>query len=346
MRENRIIDANINRSAEGLRVLEDIARFKFNNGEIALNLRSLRHKIRSCFKGEENLLLFSRDAVADVGKIISQESNMDRRNTLKETALSNFKRVEEAFRSIEELLKTKGEYETGKSIEQARFILYSLEKTMISLFKRGLPQGIYGILGEKFSLGRGNIEVAKQMVKGGIDILQYREKVPYKSIKQIYEECLEIRKITKDAGVVFIVNDYADIALMVKADGIHAGQDDLPGVELKKIARDMLVGISTHSPKQAKKALDDGADYIGAGPVFATQTKEDVCDPVGFEYLDHVVKNIDIPFVAIGGIKRENLAQVIRCGARTISLVTEIIGARNIADRIAEIKKIYMENII
>lgn len=345
MNENRIIDANINRSAEGLRVLEDIARFKFNNTQISSELRELRHGIRFIFKGKEDKLLFSRNALEDVGKTISLESKIDRRSSLKETTLSNFKRVEEAFRSIEEQLKTKGEYEEGKSVEKKRFLLYSIEKTMLALFKKKLPQGIYGILGEKFSLGKSNIQVAKEMVTAGIDILQYREKLKDKSIKQIYEECLEIREITKQADVIFIVNDYSDIALMVKADGIHAGQDDLPAAEIKKIAGNMIVGISTHSPEQAQKAVKDGADYIGVGPVFATKTKEDVCDPVGFEYLDYVVKNIDIPFVAIGGIKRENLGEVVRRGARTISLVTEIISANNISKRIDEIKKIYKENL-
>ena len=346
MNENRIIDANINRSAEGLRVLEDIARFKFDNVQTASDLRRLRHGIRGLFKGKEDELLLSRDAACDVGKKISQKVKTDSRTDMKDTALANFKRVEEAFRSIEEQLKSTGEYTTGKLIEQKRFVLYSLEKTMLTLFKKKLPQGIYGILGEKFSRGKSNIEVAKEMVEVGIDLLQYREKHTDKSIKQIYEECLEIREITKQTGVTFIVNDYADIALMVKADGIHAGQDDLPLTELKKIAGDMIIGISTHSPEQAEQAVKEGADYIGVGPVFATQTKEDVCDPVGFHYLDYVVNNIDIPFVALGGIKRGNLGAVLKRGVKTVCLVTEIISANNISKRIDEIKRIYKENIV
>ncbi|MCK5312509.1 MAG: thiamine phosphate synthase [Desulfobacteraceae bacterium] len=346
MNETRIIDVNINRSAEGLRVLEDIARFKFDNAQTASDLRRLRHGIRHLFKGKEDKLLFSRDAVSDVGKEISQKVKTDSRTDLKDTALSNFKRVEEAFRSIEEQLKTIGEYREGKLIEQQRFSLYSIEKTIISFFKKRLPHGIYGILGEKFSNGKTNAEVAKEMIDSGIEIIQYREKHTEKSIKQIYEECCEIREITRQAGALFIVNDYADIALMVGADGIHAGQDDFPAIELKKIAGDMIVGISTHSPEQAEQAVKDGADYIGAGPVFATQTKEDVCDPVGFQYLDYVVENIDIPFVAIGGIKKNNLGSVLKRGARTVCLVTEIISSRDILKQVGEIKKIYRENII
>lgn len=203
-----------------------------------------------------------------------------------------------------------------------------------------LPQGIYGILGEKFSLGRSNIETARLMVDAGIDVLQYREKLTDKSLKEIYTECQAIREITRDAGVPFIINDYADIALMVKADGIHQGQDDLPVKELRQIAPQMLIGCSSHAPKQAKKAIEDGADYIGVGPIYTTQTKVDVCDAVGLEYLEYVSQNVDIPFVAIGGIKRNNLPDVLERGAKTVCLVTEILGAQNIGKRIAEIRKI------
>ncbi len=219
-----------------------------------------------------------------------------------------------------------------------------MNKTENSGMKQ-LPCGIYGILGEKFSLGRTNVEVARQMVDAGIDILQYREKLKYKSQGEIYRECLEIRKITSDADVPFIINDYLDIALMVQADGVHQGQGDLPVKAVKKIAPDLMVGCSTHSPEQVRQAVKDGADYIGAGPVFATKTKEDVCDAVGVEFLEYIVKNHDIPFVAIGGIKLGNLREIMSKGAKTVCLVTEIIGAENIGKRIRKIKDIMEEYI-
>lgn len=341
MNETRLLDANINRSAEGLRVLEDIARFSLDNQELSAAIRSLRHRVRDLFRGREHTLLAARNAAVDVGQTTSQQDTAsDQRSGLKDTALSNFKRVQEAARTIEEILKTKGEYTAGKSIEQLRFSVYELEVELMSFFSHQLPAGIYGILGEKFSLGRGNIEVARQLVDAGIAVLQYREKLKYKSIKAIYEECVAIRKITRDAGVPFIINDYADIALMVEADGIHQGQDDLPVKALRKIAPHMLIGCSTHSPEQAQQAIRDGADYIGVGPIFSTQTKEDVCAAVGLGYLDYVVKNHDIPFVAIGGIKRDNLPEVLARGAKTVCLVTEIIGAENIGKRIKEIQEI------
>lgn len=343
MKETRLLDANINRSAEGLRVLEDIARFTFDNQKISADIRRMRHRIRNLFKGRENVLLESRDAGSDVGTATSQNQSADRRISLKDSALSNFKRVQEALRSIEEILKSKGEYSAGKSAEKLRFDVYETEPAFLRLFSPALPQGIYGILGEKFSRGKTNIRVAKEMVGAGIDILQYREKEKDKSLKQMHEECLEIRKITRDEGVPFIVNDFVDIALMVEADGVHQGQDDLPIDRVKQIAPGMMVGCSTHSPDQAAQAVRDGADYIGVGPIFTTQTKEDVCDAVGFEYLEHVSAHHTIPFVAIGGIKRSNLRDVVRRGARTVCLVTEIIGAQDIDKRIREIRDILGE---
>ncbi|MCW5212135.1 thiamine phosphate synthase [Desulfobulbus sp. TB] len=342
MNQNRLLDANINRSAEGLRVLEDIARFSLDNQRLSAAIRSLRHRVRDLFKGRERFLLGAREAGVDVGQTTSQQdTTSDQRGGIKDTVLSNFKRVQEAARTIEEILKTQGAYTEGKQIEELRFSVYELEAELVSFFNRGLPAGIYGILGEKFSLGRSNVEVARQMVEAGVAVLQYREKLKYKSIKSIYEECLAIRKITREAGVPFIINDYADIALMVEADGIHQGQDDIPIKALRKVAPEMILGCSTHSPEQAQQAIADGADYIGVGPVFPTQTKEDVCDAVGLEYVEYVAKNHDIPFVAIGGIKRHNLPQVLERGAQTVCLVTEIIGAKDINKRIREIQNFF-----
>ena len=100
----------------------------------------------------------------------------------------------------------------------------------------------------------------------------------------------------------------------------------------------MLIGLSTHSPEQAVAAVNAGADYIGVGPIFATQTKEDVVDPVGFDYLDWVARNIELPFVAIGGIKAHNIAEVARHGARCCALVSELVGARDIPAQVEAVR--------
>ncbi len=198
--------------------------------------------------------------------------------------------------------------------------------------KPAFPKGVYGITAEKFSLGRSNIEVVRQMIEGGISIIQYREKRPHKSFAEMLAECKAIRALTREAGVLFIINDYADIAQLVDADGVHVGQDDFPVPEVRKLlGPNKLIGLSTHEPEQAEAAIAAGADYIGVGPLYATQTKDDVCAPVGLGYLDYVVKHSPLPFVAIGGIKEHNLAEVLAHGATTVCLVTEIVGSDNIA---------------
>ncbi len=219
-------------------------------------------------------------------------------------------------------------------------IAAQMARIVLTLQKPVFPTGIYGILGEAFSLGRSNVTMARLLVDNGIDILQYREKAAAKDRKTMLAECDAIRRITADAQVPFIVNDFLDIAMMTGADGVHMGQTDLPVTAVKQLTPHLMVGCSTHSPAQAARARADGADYIGVGPLFATQTKEDVCDAVGLGYLEHVAAHVNISFVAIGGIKRHNLAQVVSRGTKTVCLVTEIIGATDIGKRMQEIRQI------
>lgn len=200
-----------------------------------------------------------------------------------------------------------------------------------------LDTDLYCLTALKFSKGRSNIEVVRDMLDNGIKLIQYREK----EIKsgQKYEECVEIRKMTREAGAAFIINDDIDLAMMIGADGIHIGQEDFPVHAVRELIGDeMAIGLSTHAPEEALAAVEAGVDYIGVGPIFKTYTKDDVVDPVGFEYLDWVVKNIDIPFVAIGGIKEHNIAEVMSRGAKCVALVTEIVEADDIGGRIEDLR--------
>ncbi len=200
-----------------------------------------------------------------------------------------------------------------------------------------LDTDIYCLTGEKFSLGRSNIEVVQAMLDNGIKLVQYREKEKKAGAK--FEECKLIREMTRKAGAAFIINDDIDLAILVGADGVHIGQEDLPVEAVRKlVGEDMAIGLSTHAPEEAQDAVKRGADYIGVGPIFRTFTKDDVVDPVGFEYLDYVVANIDIPFVAIGGIKEHNINEVTKRGAPCIALVTEIVGAENIGTTIKDLR--------
>ena len=159
---------------------------------------------------------------------------------------------------------------------------------------------LYALTDDGLSLGRPAVEVAKALLDSGIKILQYREKE--KKAGQMLKECMELRRLTREAGACFIVNDHVDIAILCEADGVHVGQEDLPVEAVRRlVGPDMIIGLSTHTPDQARAAVASGADYIGVGPIYPTQTKKDVCAAVTLDYLDWVVANITLPFVAIGG---------------------------------------------
>lgn len=203
---------------------------------------------------------------------------------------------------------------------------------------RTLPEtDIYAITDSELSLGRSCETVVGELLNAGVQIIQYREK--NKSCRAMLEECIKLREITRQAGAFFIVNDHIAIARLVNADGVHIGQDDLPVAAVRQIVGDeCVIGLSTHSPEQALQAIADGVDYIGVGPIYATQTKKNVCAPVGLKYLEHVVQNHSIPFVAIGGIKEHNIGEVVSRGAKCCCLVSELVGAVNIKQKVAAVR--------
>lgn len=194
--------------------------------------------------------------------------------------------------------------------------------------KFDLPIGVYAITDSKSGKNKKFLEYCEDLLKGGAKIIQYREKK--RDLKLLLKEAKALRELTLKYNATFIVNDYLDIALLSEADGIHIGQDDLPIKDVRKIlGENKIIGISTHTPQEAQQAIIDGADYIGVGPIFYTETKEDVCAPVTLEYLDFVNKNIKLPYVAIGGIKENNIDKVLAMGAKSICLVSELVGADN-----------------
>jgi len=196
---------------------------------------------------------------------------------------------------------------------------------------------LYALTDDRLSLGRSVVEVADALLRAGIRILQYREK--HRKGGVMLQECRELRRMTLEAGACFLINDHADIALLCEADGVHVGQEDIPVPALRALlGPDKIIGLSTHSPAEALAAAASGADYIGVGPLFATQTKEDVCAPVGLEYLDWAAAHSALPFVAIGGIKRHNIGEVVRHGAKCCALVSELVGAQDIPARVAEVR--------
>ncbi|MET3504745.1 thiamine phosphate synthase [Halalkalibacter oceani] len=188
---------------------------------------------------------------------------------------------------------------------------------------------LYAITGEAFHPGRDLIEVMEEAIRGGVDIVQLRDKTSSK--RDVLQKAKALRELTKKYGVPFIVNDHIDVALAVDADGIHLGQDDLPLAEARKIVGpDKIIGISTHQIEEARAAQAEGADYIGVGPIFETKSKVDVVDPVTTAYIQQVAAEITIPFVAIGGIKLHNVEQVLAAGASRICMISEIVGAADV----------------
>ncbi len=193
--------------------------------------------------------------------------------------------------------------------------------------------GLYPVITEEFCNDRDSIYVLKEIIKGGAKIVQLREKK--KTVKQIYELALKYREITGQYNVTLIIDDYVDIALAVKADGVHLGQDDLPCKAARMLAPHLIIGVSTHNEEEIKKAIQDGASYINIGPIFATNTKETHYKPLGVEYLKRVKPSF--PFSVMGGIKRENIKSLLEIGVKNIAMVTEITMAENIQQRVSEI---------
>ncbi len=208
-----------------------------------------------------------------------------------------------------------------------------------------LAGGIYAITGDGFSRGRSSAEVVRQLLAAGVKVIQYREKE--KPSRHMYEDCLVIRDLTRKASATFIVNDRVDLAMAVDADGVHVGQEDLPPERVRELVGPaMVIGFSTHTAEQARAAekMAGVIDYIGVGPVFATGTKKDASAPVGLTLVEYVAGNIALPFVAIGGIREENIGEVRRHGAATIALVSDIVGAADIAAKVAALNAVLAEN--
>lgn len=196
---------------------------------------------------------------------------------------------------------------------------------------------IYALTDSKFARGRSVEEQARALLGAGVKILQYREKHAPKEV--MLEECRVLARLCREAGACFIVNDHIELAIAVDADGVHVGQGDMPMAEVRRlVGPEKIIGLSTHSPEQCEAAVRDGADYIGVGPIFATQTKEDVSEPLGFGYLEWVSKHCPLPFVAIGGIKEHNIAEVVRHGATCCALVSELVGADDIAAKVQSVR--------
>jgi len=201
---------------------------------------------------------------------------------------------------------------------------------------------LYGILDLGYVEIGASRKIAEALVTGGVDLLQLRAK--NHSLAEIEKLAVELRPVLEERGVPLIINDHPQIARNVQADGVHLGQDDLPIAEARKIVGpECAVGKSTHSIDQAIRAFYEGADYIGFGPIFATPTKPDY-PPIGLDDIARVHESVRIPIFCIGGIKLDNLANVIEAGARRVVIVSGLLQASDIAAYGRDAKELLIQN--
>jgi len=318
----RIIDADADRAAEGLRVAEEYARFVLGDESLFVAFKELRHKVRECIAGLGAAVEAFRDSTGDPGreapeKEASYASPLD-------VARANCKRAEEALRAVEEYLKT---LEPGKAAEvkALRFSLYGLEQRLYLPLEKLRRSRLYVILTRRLC-SRSLEETARMVLDGGADVIQLREKdVPD---GEYAAEAESLKRIAEGYDVLFIVNDRPDIACVAGADGVHVGQEDIPPGKVRRVFPGGIVGLSTHSLAQARAGEKSGADYLGIGPVFPTATKQGR-EPVGVETAARVVEAVSIPVFAVGGVSPASCGELLSRGVRAVCACSAVISAED-----------------
>ncbi len=319
----RILDACANRAREALRVVEDYARFGLDDALLCRELKGLRHDLTAALESAgPQPLLEARETVADVGTMISTDAE-SRRDSNWHVAQVNLKRLQEALRSLEEFGKTIRP-ELGATLEQIRYHSYTLERTILlgaNARERLANARLYLLLTGSACVASLEFVIA-EAAAGGVDIVQLREKdLPD---RDLLERARQVRRWTRQAGVLFIVNDRPDIARLAEADGVHLGQDDMPVHAARRIVGpDALIGVSTHSIEQVRQAIGDGASYLGVGPVFSSRTKTFKGFP-GLDFVREVAAETTLPWFALGGVTVDNAATVIAAGAKRIAVSSAI----------------------
>lgn len=314
----RIVDAVANRLREALRVVEDHCRFVLNDSTLSEQLKGIRHEVRSALSFlPDDWLRRAREVAGDVGRVIETADEHHRAN-LHDVAIANLKRAQEALRSLEEHAKIE-DSRAARAFERLRYQSYEIERRLSP------PEG------RRSTLARARLywlldpaqcpldldDMVKEACAGGVDVVQLR--VKNVSDREWLGTAERLGKVVHRAGALFIVNDRADLARLADADGVHLGQDDLPFSKARRLLRpDRLIGVSTHEQEQAAKAISDGADYLGVGPVFDSRTKR-FDQLAGLSYVASC-QCIQVPWFAIGGINLDNLETVLAAGARRVAI--------------------------
>jgi len=339
-----MIDANLNRSSEGLRVLEDVARFLLNDAELSQRLRTLRHDLAQEAKSLGVGLLSRRDSEHDVGARMVASYEPETKQSLQDLSglvTANAKRVEESLRVVEELAKLPEISSTlnSASFEQMRFALYTLEQDLVSRISRRDKMermaGLYVILDRHFLAGKDELDIAGQIIEGGASVIQLRDKQSKQG--ELLLVAQKLKELCSQADVLLIINDYLDLAMAVDADGLHVGQEDLPlPVIRRELSIDKIVGCSVTTLSQATKAQAEGADYIAVGSVFPTATKKGAT-VVGADMLKELKRTVSTPLVAIGGINQNNVGEVVTAGADAVAVISAVLGEEDVRRAVREL---------
>jgi thiamine-phosphate pyrophosphorylase len=340
----RILDANANRAAEGLRVVEEYLRFALDDAHLTAVCKSLRHELADVVSAIPLLARHAaRDSDGDVGSPAASTVDSQQRVETLDVVAASLQRVKQALRVLEEYGKlldvpatesAVGSLPTSpaETFERIRYRLYSLERavTLTDDALRRIPSPALCVLVDGRESPDALARLAESLIAVGVHMLQLRDKkLPD---RQLVERARVLREITRGTNTLFVVNDRADIARAASADGVHVGQDDLSVRDARRmVGPHALVGVSTHSLDQAKQAVIDGANYIGVGPVFPSATKPQE-RLAGIELLRQVARNIRLPAFAISGIAADNVAQVVECGVNRVAVSSAVVNADDPAD--------------
>ncbi|USN98952.1 MAG: thiamine phosphate synthase [Phycisphaeraceae bacterium] len=331
--EARIIDANRNRAGEGLRVLEDIARFALDDEALTARCKRARHELGEAVAVlplPAGLGLSARDTPGDVGTSVRTEREYERSDPTS-VAAAACGRVGEALRSIEEIAKcVRGD---AARFEALRYEAYEVGRLVSAGLAPIAPQWRLCVLLTASLCPGGDWErVARAAIAGGADCLQLREKEL--SDRELISRARRFVEIARESPrrIWVIINDRPDIALLCGADGVHVGQGDLSPADVRAVAgRGMLVGVSTSSVESARAANAAGASSVGLGPMFPSTTKpKDVI--AGVDYLRAYLAEPDLaslPHLCIGGITPENAGELIDAGARGLAVSSAVCGAED-----------------
>jgi thiamine-phosphate pyrophosphorylase len=321
----RIIDANFNRAREALRMMEDYCRFALNSGPLSGRLKQLRHELSAAIGTlDAARLLAARDTLADVGVGQKVEGQLAR-TSLAESFTAAAKRLTEALRVLAETIQPHN-HPLAAALERLRYDAYTLEKDIVVFATPAAKFArvrLYVIISNDFPVDV--LSLAARCAAGGADCLQLRAKaIPD---DRLFALAVEFADICRESGVLSIINDRPDIAIAAGADGVHLGQNDLPIEQTRRLQlTPLVIGKSTHTPKELDRAIPSRPAYVSLGPVFPTPTKP-ALTPAGLEYLKQgleALADTGVAHVAIGGITRKNVDQVIHAGARCVAVCSAV----------------------